>query len=492
MTVRRSQARRAVRGSKAPRAHPNDSGIRFGTNGWRGVLAEEVTFPRLRVLLRAIAQWIRESEHGGRVLIGWDGRFASRAMAEIAARVLQDEALRPVLASACTPTPAVTHALAHGRYAAGLVLTASHNPPAYHGLKVFESSGAAITDPSARRIEAIAALRMGDDGPPRSTGLPAPRDFAERYLDGLAALLDRDALRRARATLVFDAMHGAAAGYLDELMRRLGVPVEALRTALDPHFGGAPPDPVPARLSALVAKLRSQPGLALGIANDGDGDRVGVVDGRGRVLSETQAMALLVDHLATRGRIRHGVALGAATGTLVEKVALDHGLAVERHPIGFKYLSAAMLAGRADVAGEESGGFGYARMGPDKDGILAGALLVELVASSGEALEVHVERLEARFGRSACGRVALARSQVHDRALAKLASAPPERIGRSPLRAVDERCGLRFDLADGGFLMIRCSGTEPMVRIYAEAGDTERLAQRLDAGRRLLARAGRQ
>ena len=492
MTARLGQPRRDARGSKSARACANDSRIRFGTNGWRGVLGEEVTFPRLRVLVRSIAEWIREGQRGQRVLIGWDGRFASRAMAEVAASILQDEGLRPVLASGCTPTPAVTHALARGRYAAGVVLTASHNPPSYHGLKLFENSGAGIADPAARQIEAIAARRMRDDGPPHGSRLPPPRNLAESYLDGLAKLLDRDALAKGRATLIFDAMHGAAAGYLDELMRRLGVPVEALRTALDPTFGGAPPDPIPERLAALVARVRSKSGLALGLANDGDGDRVGVVDGRGRVLSETQVMALLVDHLAACGRIERGVALGAATGTLVEKVARDHGLAVERHPVGFKYLSAAMLAGRADVAGDESGGFGFARMGPDKDGILAGALLVEFVARSGEPLETHVDRLEARFGSSACGRVAIVRSEALDRGLAKLAVAPPARIGRSALQAVDERCGLRFDLADGGFLMIRCSGTEPMVRIYAEAGDAGQLDQRLREGARLLARAGRQ
>ncbi len=491
MTARRGQPSRDAQGSISVRAGSSASGIHFGTNGWRGVLGEEVTFPRLRVLTRSIAHWIRKEKCGERVLIGWDGRFASRAMAELAGQILQDEGLRPVLTSACTPTPAVTQALAHGRYAAGLVLTASHNPPAYHGLKVFGASGAAITDSQARRIEAIAARRMGDDAPPRTTRLPPPRDLGESYLDALAELLDHAALRRSRATLVFDAMHGAAAGYLDRLMQRLGVPVEALRTALDPTFGGASPDPVPEQLTALVARMRSQSGLALGIANDGDGDRIGVVDGQGRVLSETQVMALLVDHLAACGRIERGVALGAATGTLVEKVARDHGLSVERHPIGFKYLSAAILAGRADVAGEESGGFAFAPMGPDKDGILAGALLVELVAQSGEALETHVERLEARFGRSACGRVALARSDARDRALEKLASDPPARIGRCALLRVDERCGLRFDLADGGFLMVRRSGTEPMVRIYAEAGNVQQLEQRLRDGARLLARAGR-
>jgi len=477
------------RGAARPPSRPD--AIRFGTNGWRGALGEEVSFPRLRVLTRAIAQWLREEAAGERVLIGWDGRFASRAMAEIACDVLEDEGLRPVLADRSIPTPVVTHALSRGRHAAGIVLTASHNPPADHGLKLFDASGASIPNPPARRIEAIAARRMRDDAPAPAGARRRVRALAENYLAALEALLDREALRGGKVTLAYDAMHGAAAGLLDGLMSGLGVSVVSLRGTPDPTFGGAAPDPIPANLAALVACTRAQSAPALGIAHDGDGDRVGVVDGGGRVLSETQVIALLVDHLARRGRIRRGVAIGAATGTLVEKVARAHGLGVERHPIGFKALSSALAAGRADAAGEESGGFALAEMGLDKDGILAGALLVELVATTGVPLEAHLERLERQHGPSACGRIARPRTAAVDRALARLASDPPERVGRVRVLAVDARDGLRLALADGGFLMFRRSGTESLARLYAEAGDPQRLAQRLRDGTRLLERAGR-
>lgn len=485
--VRRTQRRGAP--GEAPAA------IRFGTSGWRGVLGEEITFPRLRVLARAVARWLRAEERGRRVLIGWDARFASRTMAEIAAAVLQDEGLSPWLTADCTPTPVVTHALAHGRFAAGLVLTASHNPPADHGLKLFDASGATLADRFVRKIEAIAARHPRGDAPPPASRPVRTLSLAEPYLAALAAQLDREALRAGGVKLFHDAMHGAAGGYLDGLMARHGVAVEGLRERADPTFGGTAPDPVPARLGELTARLRACSGRtrgpALGIAHDGDGDRVGVVDGRGRVLSETQALALLVDHLASTGRIVRGVAIGAATGSLVEKVARSHGLAVERHPIGFKHLSAAILAGRADVAGEESGGFAWAPMGPDKDGILAGALLVELVARSREPLEAHVDRLEARFGPSACGRIALPRTAVLVRGVDRLTARPPARVGRIAVLEVETRDGLRLGLADGGFLMFRVSGTEPIVRIYAEAADATQLERRLGAGTRLLARAGR-
>jgi phosphomannomutase len=226
--------------------------------------------------------------------------------------------------------------------------------------------------------------------------------------------------------------------------------------------------------------------LKLGLATDGDGDRFGVVDGRGRVLSETQVVALLIDHLAVSGRVQRGVAITAGTGSLVEKVAAAHGLRVERHPIGFKHLSAAMQAGRVDVAGEESGGFALASMGLDKDGLLAGCLLANLVASSGEALEHHIERLEARFGRSACGRRAMVRTPERDLALDRLEASPPSALGGIRVVQSHTRTPLRLELEDGGFLMLRRSGTEPMIRLYAEAGSADSLAERLDAGQRLL------
>lgn len=496
MTARRASAQRAARPRSGAARGRADPPIRFGTSGWRGVLGEEVTFGRLRVLVRAVAQWVRESSHGHRVAIGFDRRFASRAMAETTAAVLREEGLRPELAARVTPTPVITHVLARGRHAAGLVLTASHNPPADHGLKVFGPTGACIDDRVARRIEAIAARQLAAGarpvgGPAAGAGRPGTTDFDAAYLEDLSALLDREALRQTPVTLVYDAMHGAAGGFLDVLLRRLGVTVEALRTEVDPLFGGSAPDPVAARLGGLVESTRARSGLVLGIANDGDGDRVGVVDGTGRVLSETQVLALLVDHLAQSGRIHRGVAIGAATGTLVEKVAHAHGLAVERHPIGFKHLSGAILAGRADVAGEESGGFAFAPMGPDKDGMLAGALLVELVARSGRGLEEHLASLESRFGPSACGRIALACTPGLEQALERLAERPPSRLGGVGLADVDRSCGLRLTLADGGFLMFRRSGTEPLLRLYAEAGDEARLARRLRQGERLLARAGR-
>jgi phosphomannomutase len=315
-------------------------------------------------------------------------------------------------------------------------------------------------------------------------------DLTGPYLEHLLGHLDRSRLRRSGIRVLYDALHGAAAGVLDEALRRCGVAVDVRRGDPDPGFGGQSPDPVPERLGSLAREIRKGKGLRLGLATDGDGDRFAAIDVDGRVLSESAALALLVDHLARTGRARRGVAISIATGSLVERVARSHGLPVRRLPIGFKHLSLALVKGEADVAGEESGGFAWGRVARDKDGILAGCLLAEIVATTGAPLGARLAALEREHGRSACGRMAIAADEGARRGLAALRSALPSRVDGARVLECDEKGGLRVTLEDG-FLMFRASGTEPVLRIYAEARGRRLLARRLRAGAELLRRAGR-
>ncbi len=464
--------------------------VRFGTSGWRGVLGEEVTFPRMRAAVRAVARWLRDEPRRGRVLIGFDGRFASERMASMAAAILQDEGIACGLCDRPLPTPVVTSLAPQRRAAAALVFTASHNAPEYHGMKVFAGDGGCIDDALARRIErwTTRELARGDHEVAPANGRRV--DLRSPYRERLLKSLDRRALRASRLRIVYDAMHGVGAGVLDDVLRRAGLRVETLRGEPDPFFGGCAPDPSAAALVELRRRVRAGRGLRIGLASDGDADRLAAVDETGRLLSATEVVALLVDHLARTGRLKRAVAISVATGSLVEKVAADHGLAVERLPIGFKYLSRALGDGRAEVAGEESGGFAIGRLGRDKDGILAGCLLAELVAVSGRPLGARLAALERRHGRSSCGRTAVSASAGARRALAALEAAPPARIAGAAVRSVARADGVKLVL-DDGFLMFRRSGTEPAIRIYAEAPGPRRLAARLAAGERWLARAGR-
>ncbi|MGH0037807.1 MAG: hypothetical protein ACQGVK_22485 [Myxococcota bacterium] len=471
-------------------ADPGASPIRFGTSGWRGVLGEEVTFPRLRAAAWAAVRWLAEQPDAGarrRVLVGYDGRFASEKMARMVAAAVGSRGLVPVFSDRPVATPVLSAQVPGKRALGALVVTASHNPPDHHGLKVFNRAGGGIDDGAARRIESLAARALDTGGVALEEVSGRRVDLVTPYLERLLPLLDVGALRRAGPRVVYDAMHGMGAGLLDQALGRCGVRVDGLRLDVDPRFGGTTPDPIAERLADLRARVARARGPRVGLATDGDGDRLAVVDGAGNVLSETQMVALLVDHLADTGRLGRGVAISRATGSLVERVARSHGLEAKRHPMGFKHLSAALAAGEADAAGDESGGFAIAAMGRDKDGIASGCLLAEMLCRGGEAIAARVRRLERRHGAARCGRRALRRDGRSQAGLESLIAAPPARLGGARVRGVDLAEGLHLAFEDG-FLMWRMSGTEDVIRIYGEAPGPKALARRLDLGARLLRR----
>jgi len=461
--------------------------IRFGTSGWRGVIGDEFTLPRALAVARALACWVHESGHPPRVLVAHDARLGGERLAREAAAVLASEGLQVGRAVGVTPTPVLARAVARRHCGAGLVFTASHNPPAHHGLKVVGPSGGALEPGATRRLERLAVRSFGTGGPgPGRGGLVRKVDLVPEYLEALGRRVRAQAFASGRVRVFYDAMHGAGAGVLDRWLCEAGARVLGQRLAPDPLFGGGSPDPVPARLASLASAVGRGRGLRLGLANDGDADRYAAVDASGRVLSATQTLALLVDHLAREGRIRRGVAISVATGSLVERVARGHGLAVRRYPVGFKWLTAALLRGDADCAGEESGGFVWQAHGHDKDGILAAALLAEIVASTRAPLEERLAGLERRHGARPCGRTQVADGLDRRQRLARLRRKPPARVDGARVTAVDVRDGLRLELPDG-FLMLRASGTEALIRIYGEAPSAPGLRARLALGAGWLA-----
>jgi phosphomannomutase len=470
---------------------PRARAIRFGTGGWRGVLGEAFDFGRLRALTAAVAELALREAPGAPVLVGHDTRFLADRAADCAARVLAGAGVRPLRAAGPVPTPVACHAVRRLGCAAGIVVTASHNPPEYLGVKVLGPAGASASERVTRALEQEAARRLRLGPPAEGSEAGRRLDLVGPYCRALAHLLDAGALRRSRVHVVYDAMHGAGAGVLDRVLEAVGVPVTRLRVAPDPRFGGGVPDPTAPRLGALARAVRAARGLRLGVATDGDADRFAAVDAGGRVLSETEALALLVDHLAASGRVRGPLAVSCATGSLVERVAGAHGVRVARRGIGFAPLTAALVAGDAAVAGEESGGFALAPFAREKDGMLAGALLAERVALTGESLGAGLRRLVRRYGASACGRAALPLEAPARRGLERLRTSPPSRLGGVRVAGVELAHGVRVALADGGFVLWRASGTEPVVRLYAEARDGAALRARLRAAAALLARAGR-
>ncbi|MEN8183558.1 MAG: phosphoglucomutase/phosphomannomutase family protein [Myxococcota bacterium] len=459
------------------------SPIRFGTSGWRGILGEEFTLPRARAVVRGVAEWVSAGQPGARVLVAHDTRLLGERLACEAASVLAAAGLRVGRARGPVPTPALAHAVRRRRAAAGLVFTASHNPPEYQGLKLVTRTGAAAPPEVTREIETRARAWLGRE-PPRAVAKGAV-EILEAYRADLLGRLDVRVLRGSGLQVIHDALHGAGAGVLDAVLGRAGVSVRVRRGEPDPGFGGESPDPEGPRLTPLAAELRQGRGLRLGVATDGDGDRFAVVDAGGRILDASEALALLLDHLIRTGRVEKGVVLASPVGSLPELVAEWHGLRVERVPVGFKHLARAVEAGRLDAAGDESGGFAFGGFGLDKDGILSAALFAELSATLGAPLGRRLSELTRKLGPHAWGRRAVPTSPAARERLLALEASPPQRVGRAAVRSVDAGDGLRLTLGDG-FLHWRASGTEPLIRIYAEADSQPVLETRLRAGERLL------
>jgi alpha-D-glucose phosphate-specific phosphoglucomutase len=450
--------------------------ITFGTDGWRATL-DTFTDRRVRIVGQAVAAYLRDEGEAGTVGIGYDAREHSRGFAEELARVLCGNGFDVLLADRDCPTPALAWTVRDRDLAGGLVLTASHNPPEYNGIKFVPGDGApapaGVTDAIEERLAEPEPLPESEHGTVAEEDLIGPyvehcRAFFDVDLDGLA--------------VAYDAMHGSGRDVTDRLLDAAGADVERLRTDRDPEFGGTPPEPSAERLGDLVETVREGE-AAIGIANDGDADRIGVVTPERGVLDRSLFFAAIYDYLleANEG----GAVRTVSTSSIVDRVAAAHGEAVAETPVGFKWVAEAMAEEDALMGGEESGGFGIAGHLRNKDGVLLA--LLSAAATAAEPLDERVDRLEAEYGEVHQDRVSVDCPDDRKAAvLADLDGALPEGIAGSEVERVNDVDGFKIFLADGAWLLVRPSGTEPKLRVYAEATSDERVAELLDAGREIV------
>jgi phosphomannomutase len=472
--------------------------IQFGTDGWRGVIADAVTFDSVRLVARAIARRVL-ADAGSQarrphLLVGYDTRFLSREFARAAAEAMAAEGIRVGLASAFAPTPAFSYAVVRQEAAGAVVITASHNPPQYSGVKFKASFGGSApvsftrgVEEEIRRIRAECRVPSGETTA-RETASPAPGageagvgprvsidmfDAREPWLDRLEALVDLAAIGRSGVRIALDAMYGAGQGLLAARLARVGSRVRELHAEVNPAFGGLHPEPIPAYLGNLAACIAAWegPGLRVGFAFDGDADRVSPVDEAGQILSPHQTLALLLRHLA-RNRGQRGLVVKSVNiGHMVDAEARALGLPVAVTPVGFKYIAEVMQQRDALVGGEESGGFAVRGHIPERDGALIALLLLECMAATGKSLGNLVREMEAEYGPHRYGRqdLTLATLAARDRVVAALTAAPPDRVGAVAVRDVETMDGIKLVRSDQSWVMLRASGTEPLLRIYAEA-----------------------
>ena len=474
--------------------------IRFGTDGWRGIIAEDVTFANVRLAGRAIARRIRgdgKDRSRPHILVGHDTRFLSREFAQAAAEAMAGEGARVSLASAFAPTPAFSYAVVRLGAAGAVVITASHNPPEYSGVKFKTSFGGSASIAFTREVEKE-IRRLQAEGSNSAFRIPhsAIGSFDPRgpWLDRLEELVDLSRIGRSGIRVALDVMYGAGQGLLSERLRRSGAAVRELHGELNPGFGGLRPEPIPAHMGALMDCVKGWEGAGprVGFAFDGDSDRVSPVDEDGSVLSPHQTLALLLRHLVLNRGQRGTVVKSVNIGHMVDAEAEALGLPLVVTPVGFKYIAEAMRQHDATVGGEESGGFAVRGHIPERDGVLISLLLLECMTMTGKPLGALVREMEAEHGPHRYGRLdlRLASLPARDRVVASVAASPPDRILSVPVRHVETMDGVKLTRADHSWIMLRASGTEPLLRIYAEAPTEDEVQALLTWGQGVAAGKG--
>ena len=471
--------------------------IRFGTSGWRAVIAEEFTVRNVRRVAAAVAIHLAGKGAAKKgVFIGYDTRFLSDRFAREAAAVLAQRGVPVALSPAPVPTPAVAFAIISGRRAGGLNITASHNPPEYNGLKFSTADGAPALPEITRVIESLANAGPGDgtaepDGAPGTgdaAGPPArirPLDIRAAYFRQIGRLVRLPAIRKAGLRVACDLRHGASIGYLDGLLRQAARSVEALHDRPDPLFGGSGPDCGETQLRPL-GRLVARKRLHLGLATDGDGDRFGIVDRGGRFIPPNLFLAVLADYLLTFRRLPGGVGRSVATTHLLDAVCAFHGRKLYETPVGFKYLGEHLRSGRAFLVCEESAGLSLRGHVPEKDGILAGLLAAEMVAVRRKSIREQVRELFRKVGPLHSRRIDYHMdAAARDRLARRMEEVPSAFAGRRITR-LDTTDGRKMIFQDGSWLLLRPSGTEPVVRCYAEARAPRDVEALLAAARDLI------
>ncbi|MEZ5423372.1 MAG: phosphoglucomutase/phosphomannomutase family protein [Pyrinomonadaceae bacterium] len=458
--------------------------IKFGTSGWRAVIADEFTFANVRNVTEAICRYLKnEPGSRGRLIVGHDTRFMGEKFSDVAAEMIAAKGLKVLRCDHPVPTPTVAHAIRSLKTDGAMNFTASHNPPEYQGIKFSTPDGAPALPEVTNKIEA--ALGDADPVPDEDGGSIEDLDPRQAYLDDLATKINFDAIEKAGGKFVYDPLWGTGRGYLNKALADRGVSVETLHDWRDVTFGGQAPEPGEEHLSDLKAAIKSSE-ATLGLATDGDSDRFGVIAHDGTFITPNELIALLTDYLVETRGWKLGVARSVATSHLVDRVAKDRGIKVFETPVGFKYIGALINKDEIILGGEESAGLTIRGHYPEKDGILACLLAVEAVAVRQTPLVEQLKQLWSRVGRLYSGRIGIKlNDEVAAKLKEKLAEDPVEFAGRKVL-STDRIDGVQFRFENDTWILLRPSGTEPVVRIYAEAESEEDVSKLLEEGKKYL------
>jgi phosphoglucomutase len=459
--------------------------IRFGTSGWRAIIADDFTYKNVRLVTEAICSYLKEqpAQNVQTLIVGHDSRFMGEKFASVASGIAAQKGFRVLLCPTPTPTPTISHAIRSEKAVGGINFTASHNPPEYQGIKFSTADGAPALPEITKRIEEI--IRNVPDDKDADGGSIESYDARPAYLDDLKTKIRFDVIAAAKGKYAYDALWGTGRGYLDEILRNHGLEVETIHDWRDVTFGGRSPEPGEDHLDELREAVVSK-NLTLGLATDGDADRFGIIDNNGEFITPNQLVALLTDYLAESRGWTNGVARSVATSHLIDRVAESRGLILHETPVGFKYIGELINEDKIILGGEESAGLSIRGHYPEKDGILACLLAAEAVAARGKSLTEQLNELTNRLGRLESGRIGVKLTDEIAASLKEILAREPSEIGGRKIEKINRLDGVKFIFTDGSWMLMRPSGTEPMVRIYAETENTRDLEVLLEQGRRYL------
>ena len=473
--------------------------IRFGTDGWRAVISDTFTFANLRLVSQAIADYVLQTHSGLRpsqieVVVGFDTRFLSDRYAAEVARVLAGNNIVAWLTRADAPTPAVSYNVVHRKAAAGVMITASHNAPRYNGVKLKAAYGGSASVQQARMVEQLLeenqarahprTPNMIDFQAAHEHGLIHRFDPSWAYYEHLSGLIDLDKISAGELRVVADSMYGSGRSCFRELLARTRTRLTEIRGDMNPGFGGIHPEPIARYLQSLVAEVKAKH-ADVGLATDGDADRIGAVDALGNFVDPHHIFALAIRYLVEKRGWSGMVVKTVSTTMMADRLAARYNLPLRETPVGFNHIADLMLTDDVLIGGEESGGIGIKGHIPEGDGILMGLLLLEIVADAGVPLHELNADLQRTVGPTCYARrdMRLPHPVVKSEMIERLTgNAPPAMNGQTVLR-VDTLDGVKYRLADDSWLLIRPSGTEPVLRVYAEAPDAGSVSALLDAGR---------
>lgn len=479
--------------------------IHFGTDGWRAVISDTFTYSNLRMVAQAIADavasdhWDKSGNGGGKpdpdkIVVGFDTRFLSDRYAGEVTRVLSANGYTVLLTQADAPTPAISYAVKHHNAIAAIVITASHNAPRYNGVKLKAAFGGSALPEQCRRVEVYIndneqrarGPNLMDFHQARDMGLIKKFNPLPAYFDHLRTLIDTDVIADEPQRLVVDSMYGSGRGVIKAFLQGTGCEVTEIRNEMNPGFGGAHPEPIAKHLDPLVSAISSGIGQ-FGICTDGDADRIGAMDGRGNFVNPHKIMALSLKYLIEERGLSGAVVRTVSTTRMIDRLAQRYGLTLYETPVGFNHIADYMMSEDILIGGEESGGISFKGHIPEGDGIAMGLLLIEMIAKSKKSLHEMIAELLEDVGPAFYERsdLRLKRPVPKAEITEILTKQAPAKIGTEKVAEANARDGVKYIMADDSWLLIRPSGTEPVLRVYAEGRSQEMVNALLGYGEKV-------